>query len=148
MRIDNAIQRKIHFMEQKLANLKLEALETRWYPERRYIPIGSEDHLYMEDSFYFYPTIAFYEENLKYFGAYLEVSADGLNTDVIRSGSYLVGYHKGPYELVEQRIAQIRDARPDLSLGRCVINFNIIDQFVERDSENYITEIQIPIEDT
>jgi hypothetical protein len=25
------------------------------------------------------------------------------------------------------------------------LNFNIIDQFVERDSKNFVTEIQIPI---
>ena len=158
MQIDEAIQRKIHFIEHKRFNLKLDALKTRWFPERYYIHLGNEDNLYMKDTFYLYPTIAFYEKDLKYFGAYLDVSLDGLNVDsmgvephmtsVIPSGNYLVGYHKGPYETVEKKIEQMRESYTERRLGICAINFNIIDQFVERNNENYITEIQIPIEDT
>lgn len=157
MQIDEAIQRKINFIEHKRLNLQLDAIKTRWFPERYYIPLGNEDNLYMKDTFYLYPTIAFYEKDLKYFGAYLNVSIDGLNVDsmgvdpqmtsVIPSGNYLVGYHKGPYEKVEKRIMQMREAYTECSLGICTINFNIIDQFVERNNDNYITEIQIPIED-
>lgn len=158
MRIDEAILRKIQFIEHKRANLVLDSVEIRWFPERRYIPIGSEEALYMEDSFYFYPTIAFYEENLKYFGAYLDISIDGLRLDGSRidgpvttsipAGNYLVGYHKGSYEQVEERFAQMRAKYPSLSLSPLTVNFNIIDQFVERNSENYITEIQIQILDS
>ena len=157
MRVDDAIQRKISFIERKTRTLDVSAVEVRWFPDRRYIPIGSEEHLYMEDSFYFYPTIAFYEKGLKYFGAYLEAFSDGVseehmpldlkNTSVIPAGRYLVGYHCGPYETVEQRFEDIRNSRPDLPLSPKAINFNIIDQFVERHSEKYITEIQFPIED-
>lgn len=157
MQIDEAIQRKIHFIEHKRMNLQLDAIKMRWFPERYYIPLGNEENLYMKDTFYLYPTIAFYEKDLKYFGAFLDISMDGLNVDsmgvdpqitsVIPSGNYLVGYHKGPYEAVEKKIAQMRGMHPQLKLGLCAINFNIIDQFVERSNENYITEIQIPIEE-
>lgn len=157
MQIDEAIQRKIHFIEHKRANLQLDSLKKRWFPERYYIPLGNEDNLYMKDTFYLYPTIAFYEKDLKYFGAYLDVSLDGINIDsmgvdpqmtsVIPSGNFLVGYHKGPYETVENRIKQMRKAYQKDPLSISAINFNIIDQFVERNSEYYITEIQIPIKD-
>lgn len=69
MRIDEAILRKLQFMEEKQEHIFWDGVRRVPFPERRYIPIGSEEILYMKDSFYFYPTIAFYEENLKYFGA-------------------------------------------------------------------------------
>jgi len=157
MQIDSAIQRKIQFIEHKCATLVLDSIEVRYFPERRYISIGSEEHLYVEDSFYFYPTIAFYNKNMKYFGAYIDFSMDSAGTDsygidpqvtsVIPYGNYLVGYHKGPYEKVEERFAQMRDAYPELLLSDLVINFNVIDQFVEQNSNNYITEIQMRIID-
>lgn len=157
IRINNAIHRRIEFVNQRRKNIELDAMETRWFPERRYIPIGTEEILYLEDSFYFYPTIAFYEGDLKYFGAYLYAPADqpdmqaadlpAEGASVIGAGHYLVGYHKGPYETIKQRIAEIRASRPELMLGARVINFNIIDQFLESDNSRYITEIQIPIEE-
>lgn len=157
MQIDSAIQRKIQYIEHKCATLDLDSIEVRWFPERRYIPIGSEEHLYMEDSFYFYPTIAFYEGKDKYFGAYFDVSMDGISgdfngidpqaTSVITSGNYLVGYHKGPYEKIEERFLQMQEAYSALHLSGLVINFNIIDQFIEQNSSDYITEIQMKIMD-
>ncbi|MEG0779266.1 MAG: MerR family transcriptional regulator [Oscillospiraceae bacterium] len=152
IQIDNAIQRKIQFMENKLRNLDLDAVEVRWFPRRRYIPIGGEELLYYQDSFYFYPTIAFYEENLKYFGALIDLPEGGEeleiapeNTAGIPAGKYLVGYHKGPYETVEQRFCEMRRGLEGLPVTGLTINFNIIDQFVEHDSQNYITEIQIQL---
>ncbi len=154
MRIDEAIFRKINFIERKLANLDTESIEIRWYPERYYFPIGSEEQLYMDDSFYFYPTMAFYEDDLKLFGAYVEDAASGLPeggavpppTAAIPAGYYLTGCHCGSYDKVTARIREIRNAYSHLELGSLTTTFNIIDQFVERNSENYITEIQIYIQ--
>ncbi len=156
IRVDNAIRRKIQFVDQRRGDIRLDAVETRWFPQRRYIPIGTEEILYLEDSFYFYPTIAFYEGDLKYFGAYLYAPVDrpearsagvpAEGASVIEAGYFLVGYHKGPYETIKTRIAEMRASHPELKLGARVINFNIIDQFLERNNERYITEIQIPIE--
>ncbi|MDD3213998.1 MAG: MerR family transcriptional regulator [Eubacteriales bacterium] len=156
IRINNAIRRKIEFVNQRRKDIQLDSIEICRFPERRYIPIGTEEILYLEDPFYFYPTIAFYEGDLKYFGAYLymppgrtdlqagEIGAEGAS--IIEAGPYLVGYHQGPYETIKQRIAAIRASHPELRLGVRVISFNIIDQFLENNSNNYITEIQIPIE--
>lgn len=156
MQIDEAIQRKIHFIECERLKLNTEGMDIRWFPNRYYIPLGKEENLYMNDSFYLYPTIAFYEDDLKYFGAYLDFSIEGLNiedagidpkmTRVIPAGNYIVAYHTGPYEKVEERIRQIRDAFSHLKLNHCAVNFNIIDQFVEQNNENYITEIDIQID--
>ena len=154
--IDNAIQRKISFIERKIFNLNTDSIEVKWFSERRYIPIGSEEALYNRDSFYFYPTIAFYEENLKYFGAFIDAATDGMSTqedmikpeetEILPAGQYLVGYHVGSYENIKLTFDRMHNARNDLHFGRLVATFNIIDQFVETDSNNYITEIQMIID--
>lgn len=158
IQIDNAIQRKILFVERKLAHLEREKIEVRWFPERRYLPIGLEEELYNRDSFYFYPTIAFYEDGLKYFGALLDVAADGVSpeserlpveqTAILPAGMYLVGYHTGPYEDIGDTFDAMRRAGAELPLSARAVNFNIIDQFVESDPQNYLTEVQMPLGDS
>jgi DNA-binding transcriptional MerR regulator len=152
-RINDAILRKIQFIEQKRSGLKLDAIVIQHFPERLYIPIGSEEHLYMDDSFYFFPTVVFYEGTQKSFGAYINTSSadsdKSLETvsavSVIPAGDYIVGYYKGSYDHIQERFVQLRSAFPDFRLSPVTVNFNIIDQFVERLSDNYITEIQVQI---
>ena len=156
IQIDKTIQRKISFIERKLANLDRDSIEVKWFPERRYIPIGTEEILYNRDSFYFYPTIAFYEDELKYFGAFIDMEGDGINaeqdmvkpeeTAVLPAGQYLVGYHVGPYEDMKNTFDRMHLARGDLRFSKYIVDFNIIDQFVETNSDNYITEIQMLLE--
>jgi len=155
LRTNEAILRKIEYIRQKLEKMDPESIAVRRFPKRHYIPIGSEEQIYMEDSFYFYPTIAFYESGLKYFGAYIDAGPDGIvkedaGTDpsevsVIPGGRFLVGYHRGPYEKIEKSFERIRDAFPDLKTDDQIATFNIIDQFVEQDSRKFITEIQMRI---
>ena len=155
MRIDEAILRKLQFMEEKQEHIFWDGVRRVPFPERRYIPIGSEEILYMKDSFYFYPTIAFYEENLKYFGAYVvgpdmggeeeELPEESQATLPIPKGDYLVAFHKGSYDEIPQHIAQMRRENADLNLSPLTVTFNIIDQFVENKVDNYITELQIQI---
>ena len=155
MRIDEAILRKLQFMEEKQEHIFWDGVRRVPFPERRYIPIGSEEILYMKDSFNFYPTIAFYEENLKYFGAYVvgpdmggeeeELPEESQATLPIPKGDYLVAFHKGSYDEIPQHIAQMRRENADLNLSPLTVTFNIIDQFVENKVDNYITELQIQI---
>lgn len=152
---DRAIQQKIHFIEQELPNVDIERVLVKEFPERRFFPIGSEELLYGDDWFYLNPTVVFYKQNSKYFGAYLfddgentilqKEITDSLQFPGIPAGRFLCGYHKGAYENICESAQRIRDAGGDLDLADITINFNIIDQFVERDSRNYITEVQIPI---
>jgi DNA-binding transcriptional MerR regulator len=156
IQIDKTIQRKISFIERKLFELKRDSIEVKQFPERRYIPIGPEENLYNRDSFYFYPTIAFYEDELKYFGALIDIEGDGVRaeedmvkpeeTAVLPAGRYLVGYHVGPYEDIKNTFYRMHMARRDLRYGACIAAFNIIDQFVESDSGKFITEIQMKLE--
>ncbi len=151
--IETVIQRKIQFVEEALSEISdIDAVEVLHFPERKFIPIGVEERLYHHDSFYFYPTIAFYtgyEE--KYFGAYLYgedqalPSVDQAIVQSIPAGDYLCCYHKGPYESVPDTMRRMRSSRPDLFLAPLTINFNIIDQFVEKNNDNYITHMQVQI---
>lgn len=152
--IENVIERKIQFVEESLAKITdIKAVEIIRYPERRYIDIGREERLYHHDSFYFYPTIAFYEGDEKYFGAYLYAEpedkalprVDEAIIQILPAGDYLCCYHKGPYEKVPETMRRMRAARSDLALSPVTVNFNIIDQFVERNPENYITHMQVRI---
>jgi len=154
IQVDEAILRKINFIEQKQVGLDTSTVELRWFPERWYIHIGTEDQLYMKDSFYFYPTVVLYEGDTKYFGAYLDTAADGLPVDPcppamapIPAGRYLVGYHKGPYEQIQESFSRIRALFPELRIRDMVVALNIIDQFAERDSSNYITELQMQVQE-
>ncbi|SDK10934.1 MerR family transcriptional regulator [Natronincola ferrireducens] len=152
--IDTAIQRKIRFIELKQEDIKINHVFTKEYPDRYYLSIGDEDTVYLSDSFYFYPTIVFYENNCKHFGAYMfcedieeenEVLKHFSNLLKIPAGKYLCGYHLGPYENITETIETMRLHSNDLALGDRVIAINIIDQFVESDMDKYITELQIPI---
>lgn len=152
LNIDEAIQRKIQFMEQEMKGIRTDEIRIRCFEDRRYISIGEEELLYKENSFYFYPTIAFYKEDRKYFGAYLYPEHEKLpgavpesRIQVIKGGEFLCGYHLGGYETVPDTIDRLRQFRPDLKLDELTINFNILDQFVESDSDHFITSMQIRI---
>ncbi|MBE7719544.1 MerR family transcriptional regulator [Lacrimispora indolis] len=150
--IDEAIQRKLRFIEGEMKNIRTDEITVRHFEDRAYLAIGEEEALYRQNSFYFYPTIAFYQGEEKYFGAYLypseEPLPDHLRKDQIRripAGDFLCGYHLGPYETVPATTMRIRNARPDLHFEDLTINFNILDQFVENQSSGYITHTQIRI---
>lgn len=150
--IDEAIQRKIRFIEQEMADIQIHETAVRHYEARKYLSIGDEEMLYRHNSFYFYPTIAFYQGDSKVFGAYLypdgEQLADIVGISQIReieAGDFLCTYHLGSYETVPDTIRRLRASHPELTLDEETINFNILDQFVENDSADYITHMQIRI---
>ncbi len=149
MRVDEAIMRKIQFIESAMKDLEPDSLRVCDLEDRYYIPIGTEEEIYMDESFYFYPTIAFYEENLKYFGALIDINVDFVPAETtiqrIPAGKYLIGYHVGPYEQIGTAFERMRAAYPEYTFGPLIASFNIIDQFVEQDNEKYITEIQMQI---
>jgi hypothetical protein len=58
----------------------------------------------------------------------------------------LVGYHVGPYENISETFDRMHSLRSDLNFSGRIVNFNIVDQFVEANSDNYITEIQMELE--
>lgn len=157
MLIDSVIQRKISFIEAELPKVNFDSFDIRYYEERKYIPIGTEEQIYRSDIFYFYPTIAFYKGDIKSFGAYLlntsneEVEGNFKKNiiekpfSIIQAGKYLCGYHKGAFSKLPETINKIYKNAGNLNLDNETIHFNIIDQFVESDAENYITGVQVRI---
>ena len=150
MRIDHAILRKIQFIEDSKAGIDYENIQVVKYPERKYIPIGAEEELYAGESFYFYPTIVFYGENSKEFGALLTDAVPEENAEIrtIPAGTYVVGYHKGAYEQIQDSFKRIKEWGRNLNLEDTILALNIIDQFVEQENDNYSTRIEIRIADT
>lgn len=143
--IDSAIQRKLEFIEQQLPLVDLRHVVVKTYADRYYLNIGSEESLYGSDVFYFHPTLVFYHGGVKHFGAYLFASERLDEAQVLSGGQFLCAYHQGSYETIHERIAYIREHAEGRTLADWEVNFNILDQFVERDSNRFITEIQIPI---
>lgn len=149
MRIDQAIMRKIQFIEESRDDVDFENIRIVEYPERKYLPIGAENEIYTGESFYFYPTIVFYGENSKAFGALL-TDADEKETEgafTIPAGKYLIGYHKGAYEEIRKSFAKLKEYGADRQLDDTILALNIIDQFVEQHNENYVTRIEIRLTD-
>ena len=149
MRIDHAILRKIQFIEDSKNGIDYENFQLVKYPERKYIPIGEEDEIYTGESFYFYPTIVFYGEKSKEFGALLTDDIPEKNAEIrtIPAGTYVVGYHKGAYEQIQDSFKKIKGWGKDLNREDTILAVNIIDQFVEQNSDNYATRLEIRIAD-
>ncbi len=152
--IDSAIQRKLEFVQQELPEVELDKIKIKTFGDRYYIHIGSEEILYGTDVFYFHPTLVFYQGGTKYFGAYLfeydpqdEKLPSPNEVSILKAGSFLCGYHHGPYETISTAFDRIREKGKNLKLADWQVNFNILDQFVESDNNQFITEIQIPILD-
>jgi len=156
--VDNIIQRKLLFIENKLLSFDPAMISVKWYPERKYILIGQEENLYFDEDFYCYPTVVFYNGEEKSFGVYVDSSIDGIseisyeNNSIklhsIPAGNFLCGYHVGSYSGVTERYKEIAKEKINYSFKKpnYHINFNVIDQFVVKDSSKFITEIQIPLE--
>ncbi len=148
--IDKVIQRKIKFIEQEIEKVNTEKFTIKEFKLRKYIPLGHEEELYISDSFYFYPTIAFYEGDNKWFGAYIGEDEDLIGKNIlintIPKGKFYCGYHKGPHSTVNETMNKLYKASEGkFELSTLSVNFSIVDQFVESDMNNYITEVQIRI---
>ena len=156
--MDRVLQRKLNYVERKLQTIALDQVQIITYPRRKYIPLGEEINIYNNEVFYFYPTIAFVRHEPEKgktslsFGAYLEPD-DTIpvkfvdNIGNIDAQRFLCASFKGPYDDAVLFADSLRQQHPELTLSKDSIHFNIIDQFIETDSEEYITEIQIPILD-
>ena len=156
--IDQAIERKLYFVEQKCKHIKINEASIQFYPKRAYLSLGREQALYQNETFYFYPTIALYDGSVDLnnptitFGAYIDAGT-GVDEQVahklqyIEQQRFLCFVCQGDYESLQEKIQTMRVQYAHLPLESRSIHFNIIDQFLEKNMENYLTEIQIPIAD-
>jgi DNA-binding transcriptional MerR regulator len=150
LQIDDAIHRKIEFVQQAYREYSSRPQEKIvWRDTCHYIPMGDEYIMYSKEIFYFYPTIALYDEGGKSFGAMLDEisyhSVDAHLVHTIPSGWYFISYHCGPYETIVDHMVEIMQAHPELKLKGNVVDFNIIDQFLDTDPEHYITRLEYPL---
>ncbi len=149
VRINDVIQRKVHYTEVQTESLDTESILYKTFSSRYYIPIGKEEILYSSNDFYFYPTVVFYRGTQKEFGAL--ITEDGFDLSVahtpleIPGGEYLCAYHKGPYSRIYDTMDRLSRyaGQKNERLSDEALMLNIIDQFVELDPENYVTEVQI-----
>ena len=124
--------------------------------EIHYIEIGGIEDIFVDELFYLYPTLVFYEgdetrfavripkERLKDFEKYSE------RIRTLPGDEYLVGFHKGPHEKIRETFAKMEAAAPGLldegcSLDETKICNDIIDQFIEADKSNFVTKVMIKI---
>lgn len=148
------LERKMSFIETENKPAEYDKIKICKLPERYYLPIGAEDILYREESFYLNPTVVFYNGETRKFGAFIyrRQSEDILLTkqefDTIKTipaGEYLCGYHLGSYTGILSSAAKLRQYDENLPLEDWSVHFNIIDQFLENDSNQFVTQIQIPL---
>lgn len=152
--VDAIIQRKINFVQQKLKSLDVESCEIKTLGRQAFVPIGHENILYENKIFYHFPTIAFYRcdngRYVKFFGAYLD--SDEFTHEFegqvryLQEQEVLCCYHQGPYEEIMTTLARVRAQHKDLPLSQNFLCINVVDQFLEKNAQNFITEIQIPIQ--
>lgn len=154
--MDSVLQRKIKYIETKMKSLELGKVEIKHFDKRKYILLGEEPDLYNNEIFYFYPTICLLTYELPSlstgisFGAYLEPGTllDEKYIDNVRTiepQDFLCTCFKGSYTNVISYCHSLRDQYARNDLEPISYHFNIIDQFIENDKNEYITEIQIPI---
>lgn len=143
------LQRKTSFIKAELSQGDDTKPLVQEFGDRYYLPIGTEDILYKDKSFYLNPTIVFYQNRERKFGVYLGRSEDGKppadNVQVLKAGTYLCALHRGGYTTIWQHVLALREEYRHLKLENWSVHFNIIDQFVEKKPEHYLTKIQIPI---
>lgn len=119
------------------------------------VKLGEEIDLFTYEPFYFYPTVGLYTADRKWFGAYLfgDSGADKLlaethaAADQIPGGSYLCGYHYGPYTTIRDSIGRLYEEGETRGfiLDSCVVTRNIIDQLSEGHPGNYVTGLEVRI---
>lgn len=121
-----------------------------------YIEIGGIEDTFINELFYLYPTLVFYEGDKTRFAvmipgeetAYFDKYSDRLR--VMTPDEYLVGYHKGPHEKVRETFAKMESAAEGIidegcSLDDTRICIDIIDKFIEADKRNFVTKVMIKI---
>ncbi|MFQ9702447.1 MAG: hypothetical protein ACLR0U_09515 [Enterocloster clostridioformis] len=151
LNIDEAIQRKIRFMEQEMDGIRLDEIAVKHFEDRRFISIGDEELLYRENSFIFIPPSPFTRETGSILGPTCIRTMRRYSKPYLSPESRLSGeatssaIPSGRIRGVPDTIRRLREARPDLELGTQAINFNILDQFVESDNKNFITAMQIRV---
>lgn len=121
-----------------------------------YIEIGGIEEVFVNEEFYLYPTVVFYNGDKTTFVVMIP-GEETVNFDkysdrirVLNADEYLVGYHKGPHEKVRETFGKMREAADGIieegcSLSDTEICIDVVDQFIEADKNNFVTKVMIKI---
>ena len=121
-----------------------------------YLEIGGIEDVFVNELLYLYPTLVFYTGDESRFAVWIpdEETADFEKySDRLRClpiEEYLVGFHKGPHENLQETFDRMREAAPGILDEGCTIDdtmicIDIVDQFIETDSKNFITKVMTKI---
>lgn len=124
--------------------------------EINYIEIGGIEDIFLDELFYLYPTIVFYEGDETRFAVWIpEDELESFDSyrerlKVLPVDEYLIGYHKGPHDKIRETFKRMETASEEMlnegsRLDETKICIDIIDQFIEADRNNYVTKILIKI---
>lgn len=121
-----------------------------------YMEIQGIEEVFVNEMFYLYPTIVFYNGDNKTFAvmipgeetAYLDRYSDKLR--MMAPGEYLMGYHHGPHSSIQETFERMRASAEGLldegcSLDDTEVCIDIIDKFIEADINNFVTKVMIRI---
>ncbi len=121
-----------------------------------YIEIGGIEDIFVDELFYLYPTLVFYEGEETRFAVWIpgeetvqfDKYSDRLR--VLPLDEYLVGFHKGPHENIRETFERMRGSAEGIldegcSLSDTEICIDIIDQFIEAEKNNFVTKVMIKI---
>lgn len=156
LKLDNAVMRRIEFVENKLEESRNFKYTVNQYKKIAYFPLGTENSIYYNNIFYFFPTIAFYDRKdkggnyIQTFGAYIDNGThinveDADKVKFISKGNYVRFFHKGAWKQIPQKIQSFIDKHPELNIVDKPVCFNIVDQFLDNNPNNFVTEIQLPL---
>ena len=121
-----------------------------------YIEIGGIEEIFVNELFYLYPTLVFYDDDKTRFAvmipgeetAYFDRYSDRIR--VLSPDEYLVGYHRGPHESISETFSRMEAAAEGMLDDGCRLSgtricTDIIDQFIEADRNNFVTKVMIKI---
>ena len=121
-----------------------------------YIEIGGIEDIFVDELFYLYPTLVFYEGDKTRFAVWIpeeETAEFDKYSDrlmLIPHDEYLVGFHIGPHEKIRETFERMEQASEGLLEEGCRLDdtkicIDIIDQFIEADKNNFVTKVMIKI---
>ena len=121
-----------------------------------YIEIGGIEDVFVDELFYLYPTLVFYQGDQTRFAVWIptdevpEFEKYGDRLKMLPLDEYLVCFHKGPFEKVRETFSRMEQAAPGIleegcSLDDTRICIDIIDKFIEANKNNFVTKVMIKV---
>ena len=153
--INDIIQRKLDFVEESLKEVNFSRIEIKKAPRKVFYLLGYEENAYNNSLFFHYPTFVIYElqkdENSykKIFGGLIDTKYIKKEyeeyVESVEESLCLCCYFKGNYDEIPDFVRSLSKKYPSYNFADDFYCINIIDQFLDNNPKNFITEIQVPV---